>query len=62
MDERSKIEATWHRAYGYAFTWIISIKVGHKHGLGGGGIASGFPQARAVVDDFGTLVLVGEWR
>jgi len=56
-----KLISSWNRSYGHSFTWLIAIWVGTEHGFGGGGRASGYPVAEAVVDDFGNLVIVGKW-
>lgn len=41
--------------------YIITVHIGHCHGLESGKF-SGYPQAWAAVDDFGTLVMVGSMK
>ena len=59
-----KIECITQRRYDRSgAAWLITLMVGHDHGLGGGGTISGYPQTHAVVDDFGTLVAVSrKWN
>lgn len=60
----SKINAHWQRSYkASGASWLITLTIGTEHGhSGGGSVYAGMPQARAVVDDFGTLVCVEAWK
>lgn len=57
----SNINTSFQRTRRSTYQYIITLHVGHDHGFGGGGHASGYPQAWAVMDDFGSLVVVGNW-
>lgn len=55
-------EVGWQRLRD-APTWLLTIRTGIDHGHGAGGhIRSCYPQATAVMDDFGTLVCVTDWH
>ena len=43
--------------------YLITLSISTLHGhIGGGCVEAAFPQAHAVVDDFGTLVIVRGWQ
>lgn len=55
---RSAIGCGWHRTFDERTpAWLLTLDVMNMHGFN-----ASYPQARAVVDDFGTLVIVGGWR
>jgi hypothetical protein len=39
--------------------WFVMVDIGNDHS--GAGLRHSYPSARAVVDDFGTLVIVRGW-
>ena len=44
-------------------TYLITLYIKPCHGWAGGGVdCAVYPQAHAVVDDFGTLVIVRGWQ
>lgn len=53
----SQIACWWHRSYGESQTYLVALSVGTDHGRNG----DAYPMARAVMDDFGTLVLIRGW-
>ena len=53
------IRATWQRDFQKTPPWLITLHTKTECSYYGG--ASPLAQARAVVDDFGSLVLVREW-
>ena len=56
------IEAMWHRMR-TAPVYLITLCIGIEHSHTGGGLSgTAYPQAHAVVDDFGTLVIVRGWQ
>lgn len=59
-----KIRANWQREFDrIGAAWLITLSVGIQHAHGGGGnLFSAYPQAWAVVDDFGTLVAVEAYK
>ncbi len=55
------VSASWHRMHGmsgapYLVGLVVQMRASYPQG------SSTCPQARAVMDDFGNLVLVGPWR
>lgn len=60
----SQVSTYWQRSYIAAgASWVMTIAIDTAHGHAGGGcLDAGMPQARAVVDDYGTLVAVGSWK
>lgn len=57
----TRIDAQHMRVYEWAApNWLISLSIKCDHGSGNALIGA-HPSARAVVDDFGTLVIVREW-
>ena len=55
----SSISCWWQRTFDHRQpAWLITLSVSPNY-TSRVGIA--FPQSRAVVDDFGTLVIVGDW-
>jgi len=61
----ANVRAFWMRSYGgmVAGTWAVFLNIKAIHGHeGGGSIDAAWPMAKAVVDDFGTLVCVEAFR
>lgn len=56
--------AMWFRVYdkGCAPSWIVGFDLDIPCAVVGGSYISAFPQSRAIVDDFGRLVLVEQPR
>jgi len=53
------INASWQRTYDERLpNWLITLGVYPTNAVSG----LAFPQTRAVVDDFGTLVIVRAWQ
>ena len=56
------IQADWQRLR-TAPVYLITLGVSTQHGHSNGGIVeAAYPQDHAVVDDFGTLVIVRGWQ
>ena len=62
MNWHRPLECTWHRSHdrGGAASWLLCFSLGFPPTSAAGHYISPFPQARAVVDDYGTLVPVQE--
>lgn len=60
----AEIEASWHRRYDERPLYLVTLGVSHSvHGFGAGGhVAAYLPQAHAVMDDQGNLVIVEAWH
>ena len=61
----SKIEVWACRLYQRAgAAWLMTLNMGLDHAVGetGNKYVSGYPQAHAVVNDFGDLVAVEAWK
>lgn len=57
----SQIPVIWHRAYDDQ-RYALMLCIGTQHGHAAGGlVGTSFIFARAVMDDYGTLVIVREW-
>ena len=54
------IRCSHQRIDGPAPNWLITVSVTTEHAIAAGAAGS-YPQARAVMDDFGTLVIVRGW-
>jgi hypothetical protein len=53
---------SWQRLRNCAH-WLLTINISPDHGRKSGGLLNAaYPQSKAVVDDFGTLVCVTPWR
>lgn len=58
----STVATRWHRMR-VTPHWLISISITPDHGAeSGGNEQASYPGARAVIDDYGTLVCVTGWR
>jgi hypothetical protein len=59
---QARIDTSWQRLRNQS-TWLLTLVVRFDHGAGGGGpLRTAFPQAHAVMDDYGTLVCVTPWN
>lgn len=59
----SSVGITWHRSRGEQQNYLLTIDISTKHSHENGGLFNAaYPQARAVVDDYGTLVIVRAWQ
>ena len=57
----TKLTCTHQREPGPAPNWIITINVSLMHEAGPPWIHS-YPQSKAVIDDFGNLIIVRKWQ
>lgn len=53
----SDVGCWWFRSYGADQNYLITLSITTEHAPNG----DAYPMARAVIDDFGTLVLVRGW-
>ena len=59
----ASVDVIWHRTRCEQQNYLLTACIGIKHSHESGGVSgAAYPQARAVVDDFGTLVIVEAWR
>lgn len=59
---QAQIEASWQRCRDRP-KWLLTISISVAHGQEGGGpLLAAYPQAHAVMDDYGTLVCVTPWN
>lgn len=59
----ARVRASFHKSYEIGGRYLISVWFGLEHGRSAGGVMSAtMPQTWAVVDDFGALVCVEDFR
>jgi len=55
---QTHLRCHFKRRYDRLRAWLLTIELGPDHVMAHG---TAYPHARAVVDDFGNLVIVGGW-
>ena len=56
--QTATVEIAAFRQYDASVPWLLTVFITTKHAATSAGA---YPQAYAVMDDFGTLVIVGGW-
>lgn len=61
MENEAKVDCEWHRYFAGSWSgvWSVMVRIGTRHSVEGSG--NSLLISRAVIDDFGTLVVVGGW-
>lgn len=54
------VKCSHQRTYAEAPNWLLCLSIRMCHEVEGG-LSAAYPTARAVIDDFGNLVIVRKW-